>query len=81
MKRKFISNHLFSAQVIHFVSFFLFFFSPVILCQPIDKDLTTKIMNALALYNMLDFTIVLTQAEKLRPGIIEFVTTYSTRLS
>jgi hypothetical protein len=38
-------------------------------------------MNALALYHMSDFTIVLTQAEKLRPGMVDFITTYSKRLS
>lgn len=54
---------------------------PVILCQPTDNDLTTRIMNALALYHMSDFTIVLTQAEKLRPGMVDFITTYSKRLS
>lgn len=55
--------------------------TPVILCQPTDNDLTTRIMNALALYHMPDFTIVLTQAEKLRPGMVDFITTYSKRLS
>ncbi|CEP14529.1 hypothetical protein [Parasitella parasitica] len=53
--------------------------TPVILCQPTDNDLTTRIMNALALYHMSDFTIVLTQAEKLRPGMVDFITTYSKR--
>lgn len=37
-------------------------------------------MNALALYNKADFTIVLTQAEKLRPGLVDFITTYSKKL-
>ncbi|EPB90790.1 hypothetical protein HMPREF1544_02368 [Mucor circinelloides 1006PhL] len=55
--------------------------TPVILCQPSDNDLATRIMNALALYHMSDFTIVLTQAEKLRPGMVDFITTYSKRLS
>ncbi|CAO0793792.1 unnamed protein product [Mucor circinelloides] len=55
--------------------------TPVVLCQPSDNDLATRIMNALALYHMSDFTIVLTQAEKLRPGMVDFITTYSKRLS
>ncbi|KAL9557107.1 hypothetical protein MBANPS3_001564 [Mucor bainieri] len=54
--------------------------TPVILCQPSDNDLATRIMNALALYHMSDFTIVLTQAEKLRPGMVDFITTYSKKL-
>ncbi|CAO3630967.1 unnamed protein product [Mucor fragilis] len=54
--------------------------TPMILCQPSDNDLTTRIMNALALYHMSDFTIVLTQAEKLRPGMVDFITTYSKKL-
>jgi hypothetical protein len=52
-------------------------FSPVVLCQPKDNDLIARIKNALALYNVSDFTIVLSQAEKLKPGFIEFITTYS----
>jgi hypothetical protein len=36
-------------------------------------------MNALALYDMSDFIIVLTQAEKLRPGMVEFITIYSSK--
>lgn len=64
-----------------FANYLLFIYiSPVILCQPTDNDLTTRIMNALALYHMSDFIIVLTQAEKLRPGTVEFISTYSTRL-
>ncbi|CAO3631329.1 unnamed protein product [Mucor hiemalis] len=54
--------------------------TPVILGQPLDRDLVTRTMNALALYNMLDFTIVLSQAEKLSPGIVEFISMHSSRL-
>ncbi|CEJ02418.1 hypothetical protein RMCBS344292_16424 [Rhizopus microsporus] len=32
------------------------------------EDLISSVMNALSLYHMADFIIILTQAEKLKPG-------------
>ncbi|KAI8373900.1 hypothetical protein BD560DRAFT_90525 [Blakeslea trispora] len=52
----------------------------VIISQPSDNDLVTRVMNALVLYDMSDFTIVLTQAEKLKPGIVAFISAHSKRL-
>lgn len=49
----------------------------MIVSQPTDNDLATRIMNALALYNLSDFMIILTQAEKLRPGMVQVIKRYS----
>ncbi|CEJ02232.1 hypothetical protein RMCBS344292_16243 [Rhizopus microsporus] len=35
------------------------------------EDLVSSVMNALSLYHMADFTIILTQAEKLKPGMAD----------
>ncbi|KAG0170507.1 hypothetical protein DFQ30_002373 [Apophysomyces sp. BC1015] len=44
------------------------------------EDMATRIIDALALDGWEDLSIVLTQAEKLKPGTIDIVSAYSKRL-
>ncbi|KAI9016570.1 hypothetical protein CLU79DRAFT_318362 [Phycomyces nitens] len=44
------------------------------------KDIVTHLMDALELNNWTDFSIILTQAEKLKKGMVVFLSTYSKRL-
>ncbi|KAG1055613.1 hypothetical protein G6F46_004173 [Rhizopus delemar] len=43
----------------------------------VKENFVKNVMNALSLYDLDDFTIVLTQAEKLKPGMINFITSFS----
>ena len=44
------------------------------------NDIVHRMMEALGIATWDDFVIILTQADKLRPGMVDFVDSYSKRL-